>query len=517
MPLFITYFSSTQVNLLFAGFIALIFSTYFHVKEKEILCVVFLIIAATLIFCFSASLDPFLNLWDERYHALVGKNLMNHMLTPTLYDDPVVDTDYSNWGESHIWLHKQPLFLWQIALSFKLFGISEFSLRLPSIILGVIVVLICYRCGKLLVSKRVGFIASILFMSNIYITELISGRQMSDHNDLAFLAYVSLTIWSFIEYYYSKNKFWIYLTGIFAGMAILTKWLVGLLVYFGWLVLRLQQRKFKFSANKDLILSVLVALLISVPWQIFTFITYPEIAKKEFEFNAMHFSTAVEGHQGPFWYHFNIFNSIYGSIASFLIIPALYFLYKKIRDKNLYFSLLSMVLIVYLFFSLAATKMPSFTTIIAVIIFIAFAALCDMIIENISKRISLKWIKNIIWVISILIIPCFMYNVELLQENHTTWKKNNLYTVGLIHNKNVFLSLELPENSVLFNSKGHFIEAMFYTGFPAYSIIPSKKLYIDMKKKKRTVAIFIDKNTILPDYLDQDTSVIKIEQEILFN
>ena len=62
-------------------------------------------------FLFSSLLDPFLNLWDERFHALVAKNLMNHPLMPTLYDDPVVSMAYDRWDRATIWLHKQPLFL----------------------------------------------------------------------------------------------------------------------------------------------------------------------------------------------------------------------------------------------------------------------------------------------------------------------------------------------------------------------------------------------------------------------
>lgn len=158
---------------------------------------------------------------------------------PTLYDDPIVNMPYDRWDKFHIWLHKQPLFLWQIALSFKLFGISEFSLRLPSVIFGCILVFASYRVGKILVNERTGFLMSILIISSLYNIELIAGQRMLDHNDVSFMVYVSLSIWSLVEYYISKNKIWIYAIGLFSGCAILCKWLVGLLVYFGWIVLKL--------------------------------------------------------------------------------------------------------------------------------------------------------------------------------------------------------------------------------------------------------------------------------------
>lgn len=37
--------------------------------------------------------DLYLHEWDERYHALVAKNLINHPLLPTLYDHPLLPYD----------------------------------------------------------------------------------------------------------------------------------------------------------------------------------------------------------------------------------------------------------------------------------------------------------------------------------------------------------------------------------------------------------------------------------------
>ena len=132
------YFNNTQITLLLFGSLFFLLSIIMHLKNKERFTILFLGLTAVCIFSFSALLDPFLNLWDERFHALVAKNLMHHPLMPTLYDDTVVSMDYDRWDRYHIWLHKQPLFLWQIALSFKLFGISEFTLRLPNVVLGTI-------------------------------------------------------------------------------------------------------------------------------------------------------------------------------------------------------------------------------------------------------------------------------------------------------------------------------------------------------------------------------------------
>lgn len=515
MVLFITYFNNTQALLLLLASILLIISLFFQIKNREILAVSFLVLTGICIFSFSALLDPFLNLWDERFHALVAKNLMNHPLKPTLYDNPIVNMAYDSWDKFHIWVHKQPLFLWQIALSFKLFGISEFTLRLPNVILSSFFVLASYRVGKLLVNQRTGFITGILIISTTYITELVAGRQELDHNDLSFMAYISFSIWSYVEYYFSKNKNWIYLIGIFSGLAILCKWLVGLLIYFGWGILRIQQKKLKISENKDLLLSIFIALIIAIPWQILTFIWYPQETIQAYKFNALHFTIPLDGHEGTFWYHFDKFDIIYGALASFLIIPSLYVMYKAIKDKKLFYSLLSMVLVVYIFFSFAVTKMPSFTIVVSIIIFIALASLIDNFFVLLIQYIRAKWLLNFIFILAMLIIVFARIDINSLQDKHTTKNSGNYYTRMLINNKEIFKSLKLPNNTVLFNVKGrHYIEAMFYTGLPAYNFIPSLEQCNDLKTKGCIIAVFQSNNNEIPSYLKNDSTVKILNQQI---
>ncbi|MCF8373539.1 MAG: glycosyltransferase family 39 protein [Bacteroidales bacterium] len=515
MESFSLYFDNTQLLILLIAGVCFAISLFFQSKGKASFAVAFLVLTGIFVFSFAALMDPFLNLWDERFHALVGKNLMNHPLMPTLYDDPVVSMAYDRWDRYYIWLHKQPLFLWQIALSFKLFGISEFTLRLPNIVLGAALVYAGYRSGMLLVGQRAGYISGILIIINLYIFELITGRQELEHNDFTFFVYVSLSLWSFIEYHFSQNKIWIYLIGMFSGMAILCKWLVGLLVYLGWFVLRILQEKYTFSANKDLFISLVVTVLIALPWQVLSFMWYPAEAGAAFQFNALHFTKALEGHGGSFWYHFDMFKTIYGSFALLLIIPALYFMYKSSRDKKLYYSLLSMVLVVYLFFSLAATKMPSFTIVVAMIVFMAFASLLDTLLNFACRFLKKGNLRALLFVLAIVALVVVQFEIGYLQEKHSIKNEANSYSRQLLHNKEIFKSLDLAENTVLFNVKGrHYIEAMFYTGLPAYNFIPTLEQYEDLKTKGRLTAIFAGQDTELPGYLKDNPSVLLINKDL---
>ena len=115
--------------------ICLIYSWIFY-KKNFFKAALFLLVLCGLVLRIYVASDHYLHDWDERYHALVAKNLIQHPLKPTLYDNPLLEYDYRNWSGNHIWLHKQPLPLWFIAFSLWLIGINEMAVRLPSIILS---------------------------------------------------------------------------------------------------------------------------------------------------------------------------------------------------------------------------------------------------------------------------------------------------------------------------------------------------------------------------------------------
>ncbi|HEY4800959.1 MAG TPA: glycosyltransferase family 39 protein, partial [Bacteroidia bacterium] len=304
-----------KIILLSVGLLFLLFSIFFHVSKKEKHSLVFLFCSAIFFFFFASILDSFLNVWDERFHALVAKNFLKHWLMPTLYDDPIVKITYDRWDRYHIWLHKQPLFLWQIALSYKLFGANEFSLRLPSVILSGITVFAIYRSGKILGNHTVGYYASLLFVSSYYLLQLLSGWQTIDHNDTSFFAYISLSLWSWIEYIHSRKKYWIILIGIFSGFAILCKWLVGLLVYLAWGVFSLRENKFNFKKYSGIFFAIIITAIIILPWQLLILKWYPTEAKAAYEYySTKHFFEVVDGHEGTWNYHFVIMSDLFGTI-----------------------------------------------------------------------------------------------------------------------------------------------------------------------------------------------------------
>lgn len=513
MAIFKTYFELHSLSLLIVGLCFVLMCLICLSNDKEKASLLFLILASIFLFSFAITLDPFLNLWDERFHALVARNMMNHPFVPTLFDDPAVLMSYDRWDRYHIWFHKQPLFLWQIMLSFKVFGVSEYTLRLPSLIASVILTYVAYRSGKILVNYKVGILAGLLICSSNYLFGLVSGYKGMDHNDVSFLFYISLSFWAYIEYHYSHKRHWIFLIGLFSGMAILCKWFVGLLVYFGWFISKCIAKEYSIKKYYDFLGALLVTIFIAAPWQLYGFFRFPKEAIREFQGNAEHFNNVIAGHSGPWYYHLEMVAEIYGVSGALILIPSILILRSKLKDMNLFWFLISSVLVVYIFFSLAQTKMPSFTIIVFMILVLSLATLYNHVLEFIAGRI--KYLRKPIFIILTLGIVLANLNIEDLQAKHTTWKNIFPDRDALIHNKTIFQNLVLPEKTVIFNVKGrHYIECMFYTGRSSYNFIPSELQYKDLKEKEYNIAIFNTNTNELPDYLQNDSSIRLITKKL---
>ncbi len=492
----------------------------FEIQSKKTTSVLLLILGALALRVFVALIDPFLHMWDEQIHALVAKNIMDNPFKPTFFTDPILSYNYKNWSGNHIWVHKQPLFLWQIALSFKLFGINEFTLRLPSIIMSTLTVVFIYRIGKIAYSQRAGFYGGVLFAGSNYIIELTSGRMPTDHNDIAFLFYITASIWAWFEYSKSRSKYWILIIGLFSGFAILVKWLTGLLVYSGWFFAIILQREWRHDRGYyiDLLKSLFVTAIVALPWQIYILIRFPLESKFEYAFNSLHFFESLENHGGTWLYHFETIKEIYGFGFIYIIIAAL-IIFCLIRINNGYKTvLLTWVLVVYVFFTLAATKMTGFTIIVSpllyLIIGIAVAFLTNKLRDLLSEVNLKKWLPGLLSIsIVFFMFSYFLNHNKLLLENTPYWK--NIYA-----NK-IRTTLFYKELKTMFTEGDYFFfntlpydhaKVMFYSGYRTRSFIPSEK---DIEKlKEYTIKIVVFDNGRLPDYVINDKEIAKVKSVV---
>ncbi|MGB4655678.1 MAG: glycosyltransferase family 39 protein [Bacteroidales bacterium] len=474
------------------------FSWKYYSKHNFTVAVILLMICGLALRVYT-SCDFFLHPWDERYHALVAKNLINHPLTPTLYDNPILPYDYKNWTGNHIWVHKQPLPLWTMAASMWLFGVNEIALRLPSIILTTIGIWLAFFIGSYFCNKKVGYLTAFLFSINGLIIELTAGRVATDHIDIFFLFFIELAIVFSILFAQRKKMVFNLLAGVSIGAAILSKWLPALIVLPIWLLVVLDSEKFK---PKEIIFNFIILLttccLIFLPWQLYIFKAFPVEASWEAGFNLKHITEVLDGRTGPFYYFIDRIRINYGEL---IYLPLIWYLWKyakNIKDlKRL--AIVIWVLVPLVFFSIPKTKMQAYILFISPALFLATAEFFFML-NDYKKNRKLKWFFNLILIL--LIALPVRYSIERVKPFEQS-KRNPVWAVDLrkLNKKNISKGVLLNYNKP--------IEAMFYTNLTAYPYIPDKNKITDMIEKGYTVIINDDGK--IPDDI-KSVNGIKIER-----
>jgi hypothetical protein len=286
------------------------------------------IVAAGLALRMYAGCDLFLHTWDERYHALVAKHLVEHPLVPTLYDHPVLPYDYRDWRSNHVWLHKPPLALWLMAAGIRLLGPDEIAMRLPSLLLSAVAILLTYVIGSHLGGRRVGLLAAGFQAVNGYLLQLPGGRVAVDHVDNALVFFVELAILGAVLQVRGWRRgtatepaagpgtaggagwgdgwpAFLLATlaiGAVCGLAVLTKWLPGLLPIAVWLALAWRRQPPRRLAAGLLAMTAACAA-VALPWQLYIRAAFPLEARWESAYNLHHLAVPIEGLGGsPLYY-----------------------------------------------------------------------------------------------------------------------------------------------------------------------------------------------------------------------
>jgi len=519
-----TAFSRTQVFPFGLACLFILVSIILFQMREDKRPSLFLLLAGS--FClrlFASLISEHLHLWDEQFHALVAKNMMSDPFAPKLYAHPVKPYHPLSWTTGHIWLHKQPLFLWQMAGSMKLFGAQVWAMRLPSVLMSTLLTGLIYRVGSLSLNKTAAYYAALLFAFGHFALELTAGAVHTDHNDLAFVFYVSASIWAWTEYEVSphprRRLGWVMLIGLMVGAAILTKWLTGLLVFSGWglSILAVAERRRHWPHYRDLALALLLALLIALPWQIYILEAFPEVSRHEFAYNGKHFFTVVEGHGGNFWWHFRKMYDLYG-IPFVAVALCLVIFVRTIASRVFKVAFMAMILVVYLFFSLAATKMLAFTFSLAMLMYLALGAglqFCfNLVILN-PKVAPQKHYTMLYHTVVLLLISGFNVDVEAMRERHTAWK-TDAYTAQYHRIASVSAMKSWSENGllgprhVLFNCREHdAVPIMFFNDLQAaYPGVPSPQEVENLRVRGYKVAVL--DNFQLPHYLLNDPNIFII-------
>jgi len=438
-----------------------------------------------LVFCgfalrFFTSSDLYLHSWDERYHALVAKNMIHHPLVPTLYDKPVLPYDHTAWSSGHVWLHKQPMPLWLMAGSMGLFGVNEIALRLPSMLMTSIGIWLTFILGSYFFNRKTGYLAALFYAINGLILELTGGWLPTDHIDIAFLFFVELSVTFIVLYIQKRRTVFTVLSGVSLGCAILSKWLPALIVLPVFLFMVADSGKIPVkTVIIQFSLLVFVTFLIFMPWQIYIFRAFPVEAAWESSFNLRHITESLEGHDEPFYYYLGKIMVNYGEL---IYLPLAWFLWTWIkRPEDLKrWALVFWFFIPLIFFSAIRTKMQAYILFTSPVLFIIAAEFWHQL-EGWKKRIRYPAFINLILVL-LIVLPA-RYSVERSKafgniERNPAWAQD-LRALNIA---------EPDPKTILFNYPRQ-VEAMFYTQLTVYNEVPDIMTIRELQQKGYKILI----------------------------
>jgi 4-amino-4-deoxy-L-arabinose transferase-like glycosyltransferase len=473
----------TGSGLLILSVIAFLLS-FFAWKKGYSRAALGLILLGALLLRIHTAADPYLHSWDERFHALVAKHLSNHFLLPTLYENPVLPADYHNWTSAGIWVHKQPLPLWSMALSIKAFGVSEWAIRLPSVLLSTLAVYLTFLiCLKLFGSRRMALLAAFLHAINGLIIEITSGRVATDHIDLFFLVFIELGIFFSVQYMSRRNSLYSLLIGFSMGLAILCKWLPALVILPVWAILTFEKGKWKdFFFHGGLI--VIASAVIFLPWQLYIFSHFPMEARWEAGFNIRHITEVLDGQSAGAFYYFSK-AMITGHEFILLIMAWLFYRILITKYDRRIAALMIWIGIPVIFFSFVQTKMQAYTLFTLPAIFILVAYFMDHLADFRSdSRFKTRFVQFIF-------LLAIALPVRYATERIKPFEPLEADKMAMTRERKDLAAKTLPANLVLFNDS-NYIETMFYTNLTAY---PRKPDEADLEILKRKGYIY----QLLPD------------------
>ena len=124
------------------------------------------------------------------------------------------------------YLDKPHMHYWLAALSYKIFGIHDWSYRIPGILATLLAAYSCYGLGSLLYNKHVGKLSALIFMT----AQTIVLGAIDVRTDAVLTGFSILAIWQLAKYIEKGSVSAIVIGAFAAGIAFSTKGQIALLV-----------------------------------------------------------------------------------------------------------------------------------------------------------------------------------------------------------------------------------------------------------------------------------------------
>lgn len=226
---------------------------------------------------------------------------------------------------------KPPMFFWMQSTAMKIFGVTEFAARFPNAICGIITLIVVFLCGSRIYDKKFGLLWALAFGGSLFPNMYFKSGII----DPWFNLFTFLSLFNFILYHWARNSFdkdtmknplyYVVWSGIFMGLAVLTKGQVSLMVFLLSLGVYFIYNRFRFYFNWwHAILFLIIAAAVMSTWYVYeTIKNGPGFITEFLKYQYRLFTTHDAGQKGFWGYHYVVL--LIGCFpASLLAIPSFF-------------------------------------------------------------------------------------------------------------------------------------------------------------------------------------------------
>ena len=232
-------------------------------------------------------------LWDidEGMHAATSKDMVigGDWVTPRYNGEKFYD--------------KPPLHNWLVAISFLIFGFTEFAARLPAALLGLGCVMVTYLLGRRIYGPAAAFLSALVLATSA--EYFVLSRVVVHDISLAFFITLALALF-YLGYDNKKHRRSLFLLGYGAmGFSVLAKGPVGVLLPVMIIGLFLIiKRQLRFLKHMHVGWGIIILLAIAAPWYILISLKDPEYVDYFFvKQNLGNFFSKEVRHPEPIYYY----------------------------------------------------------------------------------------------------------------------------------------------------------------------------------------------------------------------
>ena len=347
------------------------------------------IVAAFLIFVYPLLLPTPLLDPDEGMHATISQEMVEHneWIVPRLRGEPFLD--------------KPILFFWAQMVSLKMFGMTEFAVRLPGLLFGLLGAITTGLLAARLFGARTGWYAWLMSMT-MFLPLVLAQAAVHDVALVPWTNLALLCLWEMeLATSLRRQLGWLAATACMLGLAFLTKALIGVAVIgVGYGLFLLVSRRLSIGSCVRLATALLLGAVLVSPWFIaMEFRVTGYLYYYFVERHLMGFATATQRHgHSPWWYY-----------APYMIagaVPWIWYALPLIRDEwkrrsEGLSSRLPLVFVVcwlfggLLFLSLAKSKLVTYVLPLFPAVAIVCAVAWNRHAAGLLSEVSSRWFANL--------------------------------------------------------------------------------------------------------------------------